>query len=74
MPDWLPDWLKVALEKPTVSVPIAGKALGRSRNASYEAARRGEIETVRVGHRLVVPSAWLRRQLQIDTDNQTPRA
>jgi hypothetical protein len=41
------DWLDEVLSKPTTTVPMAGKALGLSRNASYEAAKRGEIETIR---------------------------
>jgi len=37
----------------TVSVPEAGRRYwGLSRNGSYEAARRGEIPTVRVGRKL----------------------
>jgi hypothetical protein len=52
----------------TVSVPTAGKALaGLSRNASYDlAARDGSIagiKVVRVGGRLVVPTAMIRRVL-----------
>ena len=40
----------------TLDVPTAGKRyLGLSRNASYAAAARGEIPTVRVGRLLRVP-------------------
>jgi predicted DNA-binding transcriptional regulator AlpA len=39
----------------TLSVPAAGKLLGLSRNASYEAAARGDLPTVRIGSRLFVP-------------------
>jgi hypothetical protein len=49
----------------TTSVPEAGRALGLSRNASYEAAKRGEIPTLRFGRRLVVPVAALRRMLAL---------
>jgi hypothetical protein len=39
-----------------VSVPFAGmEILGLSRQGSYDAARRGEIPTIRLGRRLVVP-------------------
>jgi hypothetical protein len=39
--------------------PDAGRALGLSRNGTYEAARRGEIKTLRFGRLLKVPTAWL---------------
>jgi hypothetical protein len=39
--------------------PDTGKALGLSRNATYDAARRGEIKTLRFGKLLKVPTAWL---------------
>ena len=39
--------------------PDAGRALGLSRNATYDAARRGEIKTLRFGKLLKVPTAWL---------------
>jgi excisionase family DNA binding protein len=40
----------------TISVPQAGKWLGVGRNAAYEAARRGEIPTIKIGRLLRVPS------------------
>ena len=55
---------KAAIERATVTVPQAGEMLGISRNGSYEAARRGEIPTIRLGRRLVVPLAALRRMLE----------
>jgi hypothetical protein len=40
----------------TISVPEAGKIyFGMSRNASYEAAHRGDIPTVKIGKLLRVP-------------------
>jgi excisionase family DNA binding protein len=44
--------------------PEAGEALGLSRNATYDAARRGEIPTVRFGKLIKVPTAALRRMLE----------
>jgi hypothetical protein len=68
MPQDLPDWLQAILAEPTTSVPDAGRALGiKGRNQSYEAAARGEIKTLRFGRKLRVPTAWLRRQLMLDT-------
>jgi hypothetical protein len=48
----------------TLSVPQAGRmyfALGR--NASYAAATRGEIPTIRIGSRLRVPVVRLEQML-----------
>lgn len=59
-------WLEEILSGPTTTVPLAGKALGLSRNGSYEAAARGEIHTLTFGRKKMVPTAWLRKQLQID--------
>lgn len=51
----------------SVDVPTAGRVcwdLGR--NASYAAAARGEIPTVRIGKKIRVPVAQLLRQLGYD--------
>jgi excisionase family DNA binding protein len=45
-------------------VPEAGRLLGLSRNAAYEAAARGEIPTIRIGRLLKVPKVALDRLLQ----------
>jgi hypothetical protein len=48
----------------TLTVPEAGRlyfSLGR--NASYEAARRGDIPTIRIGRLLRVPVAAIERRL-----------
>ncbi|GAB9242089.1 hypothetical protein [Bradyrhizobium diazoefficiens] len=51
----------------TLEVPEAGAMVGLSRNASYEAAARGEIPTLRFGRLLKVPrAAWLRKLEQPD--------
>ena len=46
-----------------VTVPEAARLLGVGRTAAYEAARRGELPTRRLGRRLLVPVpallAWL---------------
>jgi excisionase family DNA binding protein len=48
----------------TISVPEAGRRyFGLSRGASYQAAERGEIPTVRVGRLLRVPVAAMDRIL-----------
>jgi hypothetical protein len=48
----------------TISVPEAGKRyFGLCRNASYDAAERGEIPTIRVGRLLRVPVRLMERML-----------
>ena len=54
-------------EQATLTVwPEAGRILGLSKGSAYEAAKHGEIPTIRIGRRLVVPTAALRRMLQLD--------
>jgi len=48
----------------TISVPEAGRWLGIGRNAAYEAARRGDIPTIRIGRLLRVPVVALERKLE----------
>ena len=53
----------------TMTVPEAGRRyFDLSRNASYEAARRGEIPVIRIGRLLRVPVTELERML---SGNQT---
>ena len=52
------------MEPKTVSVPEAGKWLGIGRNAAYEAARRGDIPTIKIGRLLRVPVVALERKLE----------
>jgi excisionase family DNA binding protein len=47
-----------------MSVPKAGKRLGLGRNAAYEAARRGEIPTIKFGRLLKVPCVAFDRMLE----------
>lgn len=52
------------MEQPlTLSIAEAAVALGISTQSAYSAARRGEIPSVRIGNRLVVPRAQLARLL-----------
>ena len=46
-------------ERLTISVEDAARLLGISRGLAYEAARRGELPTIRLGRRLLVPTARL---------------
>ena len=48
----------------TLSVPDAGRLyFGLGRNGSYDAARRGDIPTIRVGRLLRVPVAAMEEKL-----------
>jgi excisionase family DNA binding protein len=51
-------------DRRTANISQAAKVLGIGRNQAYEAARRGEIPTIRIGKRLLVPLAALERMLQ----------
>jgi hypothetical protein len=45
-------------------VPEAGAMLGLARNASYFAAKRGDIPTMRIGRLLRVPKALFHKMLE----------
>lgn len=54
------------MEPKTLTVPEAGRAyFGLGRNASYDAARRGEIPTIRIGKLLRVPIAAMEARLTL---------
>jgi excisionase family DNA binding protein len=50
-------------ERATITVDQAGAVLGLGRSGAYAAAGNGQIPTVRIGRRLVVPTAALLRML-----------
>jgi hypothetical protein len=59
--------LQELLSKPTADVPDVGRiCFGMCRNASYDAAKRGDFPTIKVGRLLKVPTAALRRQLGLE--------
>jgi excisionase family DNA binding protein len=47
----------------TMTIPAAAQLLGISRSAGYRGANRGQIPTIRIGGRLLVPTARLHRLL-----------
>jgi excisionase family DNA binding protein len=53
------------IQRMTVTVQEAATILGVGRNKAYEAARSGEIPTIRIGKRLLVPRAALKRLLAV---------
>jgi hypothetical protein len=53
------------IDEKTISVPQAGRRYyGLGKNASYDAAKRGEIPTIKIGARLRVPVIAMERILQ----------
>ncbi len=48
----------------TYSIPEAADKLGIGKNQGYEAARRGEIPTLKIGKRLLVPRVPFDRMLE----------
>jgi excisionase family DNA binding protein len=51
-------------DRETLTVEEAGRILGLGRQAAYGAARRGEIPTLRIGRRVLVPRVRLERLLE----------
>jgi excisionase family DNA binding protein len=54
----------------TMSVPEAAFRLGIGRNQGYECARRGEIPTIRLGKRMVVPVVAFEAMLAVKSKQQ----
>lgn len=50
----------------TMSVDEVAQALGISRNHAFRCVERGEIPSVRIGRRVLVPVAFLDRLLDLD--------
>jgi len=59
------------MEKQTFSVPEAAEILGIDRNSGYAAAKNGELPTIRIGKRLLVPKAALERLLNTAGQSRT---
>jgi excisionase family DNA binding protein len=55
------------MERKVLTVPEAGAQLGLGRNASYDAARRGDIPTIKLGKLLRVPKLAIERMLDPST-------
>jgi excisionase family DNA binding protein len=53
---------------PTLTIPEAARLVGISRSAGYRAAAKGEIPTIRIGRRLLVPTARLLELLGWSTE------
>ncbi len=51
-------------EKLVISVEEGRKLLGLSRGLMYEAVRSGQIPSIRIGRRILIPRALLERMLE----------
>ena len=51
------------MESPVLTVEEAGRLLRLSRGSAHEAARTGQLPTIRIGRRLLVPRAKLMEML-----------
>jgi len=61
------DFAKLLKENAVLPLwPAAGQILGLKRGVTYEAAKSGEIRTIRIGRLYKVPTAWLRQKLGVD--------
>lgn len=52
--------------KLSVPVEVAGKAFGLGRNAAYAAVKSGTIPSIRIGGKIAVPTAPLRKMLGME--------
>ena len=59
-------------ERLVYTVPEAGRLLGLSRNAAYEAAKRGDIPTLRIGRLLLVPKGPFHKMVGADIPGFSP--
>jgi excisionase family DNA binding protein len=59
-------------DKLVYSVEEAAELLGISRSLAYEAVHRGEIPSMRIGRRILVPKAALERYLSLAGEQSAP--
>lgn len=53
-------------DKPTLTVDESAELMRISRSSAYEAVRNGQIPSIRIGHRWLVPTAALRKLLGVE--------
>ena len=57
------DDIKEILARPTCTVEESGEIFGVSKNPAYEAVKRGDVPSIRMGQLIHVPSAPLKIKL-----------
>ena len=65
---------KPAAPSATMTIEDAASELGISRHTAYQCARDGQIPTIRLGRRLVVPRVRLEAMLRGDDASQGTKA
>jgi excisionase family DNA binding protein len=55
-------------EAPTLGVEEAGRLLGLGRSGAYACVQRGQLPVIRLGRKLRVPTAELRRLLGLPVE------
>ena len=60
-----------AVERMTLTIPEAARVLGIGRTPAYQAAHSGELPTIRIGRRLLVPRAALDHLLSANARHAT---
>ena len=55
-------------DRTVITVEEAGAVLGISRSTAYQCVKRGEIPSLRLGRRVVVPVARFRKMLGMDSE------
>jgi excisionase family DNA binding protein len=58
--------IPIVEDRPTLTVEEGRALLGIGRSAMYDAIERGDVPSIRIGRRIVIPTAALRRMLQLD--------
>lgn len=58
-------------DRKTVTVEEGARILGLSRGAAYDAVKRGEIPSLRIGRRILIPKAALERMLSGNVKSRT---
>jgi excisionase family DNA binding protein len=53
--------------RPTVPVDVAAELLGISRASAFRAVHRGQLPSIRLGRRIVIPTTALRALLGLDS-------
>lgn len=63
------------VERPTLTVDAVAEILGLDRKTVYAAINSGELPSLRIGRRILVPTSWLAARITPDDDQITgPRS
>ena len=57
-------------DRPTLSVDDVAEILGLDRKTVYSAITSGELPSLRVGRRILIPTSWLAARITPDSDGK----